>query len=196
MQALVTLWSNSTLFGGSPWLASPVPSLSPASCKCLAPAVLPAYAPQPPAWAGGLCIRANSMRCWPVAESCSATRGLLPLWASPGPRLHAGSGARLHCARCRRAQAPRPNHFLALQVSHEPSVVAAIQKVQAAVAAHSPHLKKACVEAASSHLTLGRAAVLQKDIPRAPCCTQQFLRCLRALMHLTLVSAGVVCSRA
>lgn len=49
---------------------------------------------------------------------------------------------------------PRANYFLALQVSQAPAVVAAIQRVQAAVSKHSPHLKKACVDAASSHLTL------------------------------------------
>ena len=54
----------------------------------------------------------------------------------------------------RKAPPPRPNYFLALQVSQSPSVVAAIGKVHAAVSKHSPHLKKACVEAASSHLTL------------------------------------------
>ena len=41
-----------------------------------------------------------------------------------------------------------------MQVSHAPSVVEVIEKVQAAVCEHSPHLKKACVDAVSSHLTL------------------------------------------
>lgn len=41
------------------------------------------------------------------------------------------------------------------QVSQHPEAVAAIKEVQASVAAHSPHLAGACVEAATGHLTLG-----------------------------------------
>ncbi|GAB4820805.1 hypothetical protein N2152v2_007851 [Parachlorella kessleri] len=66
------------------------------------------------------------------------------------------------------AREPRPTHFLALQVSHAPSVTDAIRKVQAAVCEHSPHLKKACVDAASSHLTLGVMALQgEQDIAHA-----------------------------
>lgn len=45
------------------------------------------------------------------------------------------------------------------QVSQHPGVTAAIGVVQASLKRHSPHLKKACVEAASAHLTLGVMAL-------------------------------------
>ncbi|PRW56056.1 A-kinase anchor 7 isoform gamma [Chlorella sorokiniana] len=58
---------------------------------------------------------------------------------------------------------PRPTHFLALQVSQHPGVAAAISTVQASLKRHSPHLKKACVEAASAHLTLGVMALNSEE---------------------------------
>lgn len=44
-------------------------------------------------------------------------------------------------------------------MSQHEGVTGAIAAVQAALTAHSPHLKKACVEAASAHLTLGVMAL-------------------------------------
>lgn len=60
--------------------------------------------------------------------------------------------------RCRKP-APRPDHFLALQLSHAPLVVAAVEAVQASLVQHSPQLAKACVEATTAHLTLGVMAL-------------------------------------
>ncbi len=49
------------------------------------------------------------------------------------------------------------------QVSQHPGVAAAIGTVQASLKRHSPHLKKACVEAVSAHLTLGVMALPNEE---------------------------------
>ncbi|KAL4421704.1 hypothetical protein ABPG77_010648 [Micractinium sp. CCAP 211/92] len=59
----------------------------------------------------------------------------------------------------RKPQPPRPNHFLALQVSKHPEICAAIAQVHSCLAQRAPHLKKACVDPASAHLTLGVMAL-------------------------------------
>ena len=50
---------------------------------------------------------------------------------------------------------PRPDHFLALQLSHHPDVSSALNNIQSSIASHSPHLKPSFIEPASAHLTLG-----------------------------------------
>lgn len=50
---------------------------------------------------------------------------------------------------------PRPDHFLALQVSHHHAITQAIGTVQASLVAHSPHLLPALVEPITAHITLG-----------------------------------------
>ena len=55
------------------------------------------------------------------------------------------------------------------QVSQSEAVAGAIAAVQAALRAHSPHLSKACVEAASAHLTLGVMALPGEDARAAAC---------------------------
>lgn len=59
-----------------------------------------------------------------------------------------------------------PNQPTWVQVSDHPGVAAAIATVQASLCRHSPHLKKACVKAASAHLTLGVMA-LSSEAERA-----------------------------
>jgi 2'-5' RNA ligase len=55
----------------------------------------------------------------------------------------------------RRPKEPRPDHFLALRLSHDPSVLSTIISIQNAIAQHSPHLQPAFIDPISSHLTLG-----------------------------------------
>jgi len=50
--------------------------------------------------------------------------------------------------------APRPTHFLALQVSHSPAVVTAIEAAQQALVQHTPALEACTVDAHSAHMTL------------------------------------------
>ncbi|KAG7669242.1 hypothetical protein Ndes2526B_g05537 [Nannochloris sp. 'desiccata'] len=50
---------------------------------------------------------------------------------------------------------PSPDHFLALRLSHDPSVISTITSIQNAIAQHSPHLKQAFIEPITAHLTLG-----------------------------------------
>jgi 2'-5' RNA ligase len=50
---------------------------------------------------------------------------------------------------------PSPDHFLALRLSHDPSVISAITSIQNAIVQHSPHLERACIDPITAHLTLG-----------------------------------------
>ncbi len=47
-----------------------------------------------------------------------------------------------------------PTHFIAVRVSHAEEIVAAIQRVQAALVQHDSALEEALVEAITAHLTL------------------------------------------
>lgn len=62
-------------------------------------------------------------------------------WGSPKPRE------------------PRPDHFLAVQVSHSPTVSAAISDIHAALVEHSPYLKDTLVDPITAHITLGVMAL-------------------------------------
>jgi 2'-5' RNA ligase len=50
---------------------------------------------------------------------------------------------------------PRPDHFLALRLSHDPTVISTITTIQNAIAKHSPHLQPSFIDPISAHLTLG-----------------------------------------
>ncbi len=54
----------------------------------------------------------------------------------------------------RHQQRPQPTHFLALRVSHSPSAVQAIERVQAALIAHSPGLAACNVPPVTAHISL------------------------------------------
>ncbi|KAK9817820.1 hypothetical protein WJX72_002712 [[Myrmecia] bisecta] len=49
---------------------------------------------------------------------------------------------------------PRPDHFLALQLSHSPEIQAAMASIQASLTQHTPALHRALVDPASAHMTL------------------------------------------
>lgn len=50
---------------------------------------------------------------------------------------------------------PRPDHFLALQLSHHPDVTSSLSLIQSSIATHSPHLEPSFIDPASAHITLG-----------------------------------------
>lgn len=54
-----------------------------------------------------------------------------------------------------KSKPPRPDHFFALRLSHDASVVTAIERLQAALKDHSPHLEHSFVDPITAHLTLG-----------------------------------------
>lgn len=55
----------------------------------------------------------------------------------------------------RRPREPRPDHFLALRLSHSPAVTSAVAAIQTSIVEHSPHLGPALVDPAAAHITLG-----------------------------------------
>jgi pterin-4a-carbinolamine dehydratase len=48
----------------------------------------------------------------------------------------------------------RPTHFVAVQVSHEPHIVEAIEKVQISLVSHTAGLTGALVDPVTAHMTL------------------------------------------
>jgi A-kinase anchor protein 7 len=50
---------------------------------------------------------------------------------------------------------PRPDHFLALQVSHSETLRSAVTRVQTSLVQAAPHLSPALVDPATAHITLG-----------------------------------------
>ena len=48
----------------------------------------------------------------------------------------------------------RPTHFVAVQVSHEPHVIEAIEKVQTSLVSHTAGLREALVDSVTAHMTL------------------------------------------
>lgn len=64
----------------------------------------------------------------------------------------------------RKRHKPRPTHFLALQLSQHAAAVHAATTVQAAVTAAAPHLKMACVECSTLHVTLQVMAITDDDM--------------------------------
>lgn len=63
----------------------------------------------------------------------------------------------------RRPAPPRPNYFLALRMSHTPSVVAAVQAVHSALVEAEPGLRPALEEGVKGHLTLLVMALMSED---------------------------------
>lgn len=83
--------------------------------------------------------------------------------------MHSPDQLRRHQTRLPFYNSPPPRAWLCLQVSQHPDVVAAIQRVHASLAGHSPHLQKACVEAVTAHLTLGVLALGSEEERRRAC---------------------------
>jgi 2'-5' RNA ligase len=54
-----------------------------------------------------------------------------------------------------RLREPRPDHFLALRMSHSPSVTATLAAIHTSITQHSPSLAPSIVDPASAHITVG-----------------------------------------
>jgi 2'-5' RNA ligase len=65
------------------------------------------------------------------------------------------SNTQQHHRRPPKKKEPRPDHFLALRLSHDPSVISTLTTIQNEILQHSPHLRNSIIDPISAHLTLG-----------------------------------------
>lgn len=79
----------------------------------------------------------------------------------------------------------RPTHFLAIPLL-SPSVSSAVQQVQTSLIAHSPELKRACIEPETAHVTLCVLTLKDKDAVEAA--KQALLGCKHSLERSGLAS--------
>lgn len=61
------------------------------------------------------------------------------------------------------SKSPRPNYFLALQLSNSPAVIEAISRVQQSLIKHLPAVQAALVDPQSAHMTVMVAALQSEE---------------------------------
>ena len=65
------------------------------------------------------------------------------------------------------SKSAKPDHFIALQVSHSPTLQCAVQTVQTSLLQAAPHLSKALVDPITAHITLGVLSLPTDESKRA-----------------------------
>jgi len=100
---------------------------------------------------------ASRLHIWTSLQNCRHTRQISAMnEGSAAATSKAEVSQRWHRRpKNKPPKEPSPDHFLALRLSLDPSVISTITSIQNAIAQHSPHLKDAFIDPITAHVTLG-----------------------------------------